>query len=170
MPVDFHLSPSEAGTRAAAAGFAQHVLKPAREEYLKFEQHHERFQATQSTYATAVKGGLLKGQISAAQGGSGGTLIEAAIMVEECYSVEPSAALTIFATGLGLTPLNIAGKPEHAEFLAPFLSGEGAPLASLVFSEPGGVANALEKGARGFQTTAKREGDEWIINGEKMWA
>jgi nitroalkane oxidase len=91
-------------------------------------------------------------------------------MVEECYAVEPSAALTIFATGLGLTPLNIAGKPEHAEFLAPFLSGEGAPLASLVFSEPGGVANALEKGAPGFQTTARREGDEWIINGEKMWA
>ncbi|KAK0632256.1 acyl-CoA dehydrogenase/oxidase C-terminal [Immersiella caudata] len=123
MPVDFHLGPSEAGTRAAAAGFAQNVLKPAREEYLKFEPHHERFQATQSTYATAVKGGLLKGQIAPAHGGSGGTLIEAAIMAEECYTVEPSAALTIFATGLGLTPLNIAGKPEHAEFLAPFLSG-----------------------------------------------
>jgi hypothetical protein len=39
MPVDFHLSPSEAGIRAAAAGFAQTVLKPARAEYLKFEQH-----------------------------------------------------------------------------------------------------------------------------------
>ncbi|KAK4184311.1 acyl-CoA dehydrogenase/oxidase [Podospora australis] len=170
MPVDFHLGPSEAGTRAAAAGFAQHVLKPAKAEYLKHDSCHERFQATQPTYAVAVKGGLLKGQISPAHGGSGGSLVEAAIMVEECYAVEPSAALTIFATGLGLTPLNIAGKPEHAEFLAPFLSGEGAPLASLVFSEPGGVANALEKGAPGFQTTARREGDEWVINGEKMWA
>jgi alkylation response protein AidB-like acyl-CoA dehydrogenase len=78
--------------------------------------------------------------------------------------------LSAKAAGLGLTPLNIAGKPEHAEFLAPFLSGEGAPLASLVFSEPGGVANALEKGAPGFQTTARLDGDEWVINGEKMWA
>jgi alkylation response protein AidB-like acyl-CoA dehydrogenase len=171
MPIDFHLGPSEAATRAAAAGFAQHVLKPARAEYLKHEEHHKRFQATQPTYAAAVQGGLLKGQISPAHGGSAGSLVEAAIMVEECYAVEPSAALTIFATGLGLTPLNIAGKPEqHAEFLAPFLSGEGAPLASLVFSEPGGVANALERGAPGFQTTARREGDEWVINGEKMWA
>lgn len=118
--------------------------------------------------AAAVAGGVLKGQISPAHGGSGGSLTEAAILVEECYAVEPSAALTIFATGLGLTPLNIVG--THTEFLAPFLSGEGAPLASLVFSEPGGVANALEKGAPGFQTTARREGDEWIINGEKKWA
>jgi alkylation response protein AidB-like acyl-CoA dehydrogenase len=88
-------------------------------------------------------------------------------MVEECYAVEPSAALT-FATGLGLTPLNIAAKLEHAEFLALFLSGEDSPLASLVLSEPGGVANALEKGAPGLQATARREGDEWVINGEKM--
>jgi len=170
MPVDFRLSPTEAATRAAAAAFAQQVLKPARAEYMKHEEQHKRFQATQPTYTTAVKGGLLKGQISPAHGGSSGTLIEAAIMVEECFAVEPSAALTVFATGLGLTPLNIAGKPEHAEFFAPFLSGEGAPLASLVFSEPGGVANALEKGAPGFQTTARREGDEWVINGEKKWA
>jgi alkylation response protein AidB-like acyl-CoA dehydrogenase len=170
MPVDFHLGPTEGATRAAAASFAQHVLKPARAEYLKHEEHPKRFQATQPTYQAAVKGGLIKGQISPAHGGNGGSLVEAAIMVEECYAVEPSAALTIFATGLGLTPLNIAGKPEHAEFLAPFLSGEGSPLASLVFSEPWGVANALEKGARGFQTTARRDGEDWVINGEKMWA
>lgn len=170
MPVDFHLGPTEAATRVAAAGFAQNVLKSARSEYLKHEQQHERFQATQPAYSAAAKGGLLKGQVASAHGGTGGSLVEAAIMVEECYAVEPSAAMTVFATGLGLTPLNIAGKPEHAEFLAPFLSGEGAPLASLVFSEPGGVANALEKGAPGFQTTARRDGDEWVINGEKMWA
>jgi alkylation response protein AidB-like acyl-CoA dehydrogenase len=170
MPIDFHLSSTEAGTHSAAASFAQHILKPARAEYMKYASDHERFQATQPTYASAVKAGILKGQVSPTHGGTGGSLVEAAIMVEECYAVEPSAALTIFATGLGLTPLNIAGKPEHAEFLAPFLSGEGAPLASLVYSEPGGVANALEKGAPGFQTTARREGDEWIINGEKMWA
>ena len=96
MPVDFHLGPTEAATRAAAAGFAQNVLKPARAEYLKYTEHSERFQATQPAYAAAVQGGLLKGQISPAHGGNGGSLVEAAIMVEECYSVEPSAALTIF--------------------------------------------------------------------------
>lgn len=86
MPVDFHLGPSEAATRAAAASFAQHVLKPRRSEYLQHARHHERFQASRPIYAAAVDAGLIKGQIAPAHGGSGGSLVEAVIMVEECYA------------------------------------------------------------------------------------
>jgi len=63
--------------------------------------------------------------------------------------------------------MNLTGKPENKEFLAPFLSGEGEPLANMVFSEPGGVANYLEEGAPGLATTAELEGDTWVLNGEK---
>ena len=168
MPVDFTLSPAEEGVRQAAAGFAAGTLKDAKKIYMKYADHQERFQSTRPIYHQAVAGGLIKGQISPHLGGSGGTLIEAAILVEEMYAVEPSASLTIFATGLGLTPLNLTGKPEHKEFLAPFLSQEGEPMASLVFSEPGGVANYLEKGAPGLNTTATLDGDEWVLNGEKV--
>ena len=168
MAVDFHLSQSEEGIRKAAAAFAAGPLKDAKKTYMKYAHHPERFQATRPIYHQAVAGGLIKGQIAPHLGGSGGSLIEAAILVEEMYRVEPAASLTIFSTGLGLTPLNLAGKPEHAEFLAPFLSGEGEPLASMVWSEPGGVANYLEDGAPGLNTTAKLEGDEWVLNGEKV--
>lgn len=129
-----------------------------------------RFQSIKPTYETAVAGGMLKGLVAPSLDGASGSLVEAAILVEECYAVEPSAALTIFATGLGLTPLNVVGDPKFKKFVEPFLSGKGAPLASLVFSEPGGSANFLEKGAPGLSTTARKEGDEWIINGEKIWA
>ena len=168
MPVDFHLSPAEEGIRKAAAGFAAGPLKDARKTYMRYQHHQERFQSTRPIYHQAVAGGLIKGQIPDHLGGSGGSLIEAAILVEEMYTVEPAASLTIFSTGLGLTPMNLTGKPEHKEFLAPFLSGEGEPLASMVFSEPGGVANYLEKGALGLVTTATLEGDEWVLNGEKV--
>lgn len=170
MPIDFHLSPGEADIRAAAMNFARSVLKPARTEYMTHKEHYRQFQATRAAYAAAVTGGFVKGQVSPNIGGTGGSLVEATILVEEFYAVEPATALTIFATGLGLTPLNLTQKPEHREFLAPFLSTEGTPLASLVFSEPGGVANYLEKGAPGLNTTAYREGDEWVISGEKKWA
>ena len=168
MPIDFHLSSTEEGIRKAAAGFAAGPLKDARKTYMKYEHHQERFQSTRPIYRHAVAGGLIKGQIPPQLGGAGGTLTEAAILVEEMYAVEAAASLTIFATGLGLTPLNLTGKPEHKEFLEPFLSGKGEPLASLVFSEPGGVANYLEKGAPGLLTTATLEGDEWVLNGEKV--
>lgn len=168
MPIDFQLSPSEKRVRDGAATFAATVLKDARKDYLQYTQHHERFQSTRPIYRKAVEAGLVKGQVPAPLGGTGGALIESAILVEEFYSVEPSASLTIFATGLGLTPLILAGKPEHRTFFDPFLSGEGEPLASLVFSEPGGVANYLEIGAPGLNTTAQEEDGEWVINGEKV--
>jgi alkylation response protein AidB-like acyl-CoA dehydrogenase len=77
--------------------------------------------------------------------------------------------LTIFGTGLGLSPLLVGGTPaQHEEFLKPFLSGEGEPLASLVHSEPGGSANYLEKGGKGLQTVARKDGDDRIVNGDKV--
>lgn len=170
MPIDFHLSSREAAVRTQAMNFARDVLKPVRTEYMVYKEHQKRFQATRPAYAAAVAGGLVKGQIPPAIGGTGGSLIEAAILVEEFYAVEPATSLTIFGTSLGLSALNLTQKPEHREFIAPFLSSEGTPLASLVFSEPGGVANYLEKGAPGLNTTARRVGDEWVINGEKKWA
>ena len=167
MPVDFHLSQPEEGIRKAAAGFAAGPLQAAKKTYMQYQHHHERFQSTRPIYHQAVAGGLIKGQIPPHLGGAGGSLVEAALLVEEMYRVEPAASLTIFSTGLGLTPINLTGKPEHKEFLEPFLSGQGEPLASMVFSEPGGVANWLEKGAPGLNTTATLEGDEWVLNGEK---
>jgi len=103
-------------------------------------------------------------------GGTGGSLIDATLLVEELYAADTSAALTIFATGLGLHPLMNGGSADQkTEFLKPFLSAEGAPLASLVHSEPTGTANWLEKGARGLQTVAWQEADgEWVIDGEKV--
>lgn len=181
MPIDFSLSASEARTRAAAASFAKNVLKPARSAYMAHVSHHHRFKATRPAYEAAVTGGLIRGQIAPSLGGVGGSLVEAALLVEECYAVEPSAALTVFATGLGLTPFNLLQEPRTKEFLEPFLSsghghghggGNGsAPIASLAFSEPGGVANWLEKGGKGLNSTARLESDGWwVLNGEKIWA
>jgi len=171
--IDFELSPEQAAVRNAIRGFATAHLADARVLYepqgaphLKWE---DRFRSTKSIYEEAVKSGLIKAQIPKQLGGGGGPLIEAALVVEELYAVETSASLTILATGLGLTPLIIAGSAEqHQTFLRPFLSGKDAPLASLVFSEPGGSANFTEPGAPGFQTVAEARGDEYIINGEKV--
>ncbi|KAF8858307.1 putative acyl-CoA dehydrogenase [Acephala macrosclerotiorum] len=168
--VDFALSPSEKAVQQAARTFAQAHLAGAKKAYSQLPSHKERFQSIKPIYHEAVLAGLIKGQIPTPLGGTSGGLIEAAILVEEMYSVEPAASLTIFGTGLGLTPLILGFRPELGSFLEPFLSGEGSPLASLVFSEPGGVANWLEEGAPGLQTTAYLDGDEWVLNGEKLWA
>lgn len=150
--VDFTLSPSELAVRSAAQTFAGAHLTGARATYNKIVSHAERFQSTQPIYSEAVKAGLIKGQIPVPLGGTNSSLLEAAILVEELTVVERAASLTIFGTGLGLTPLCLAFQEGKREFLEPFLSGEGSPLASLVFSEPGGVVSLILMGMR------KREG------------
>lgn len=166
--IDFTLSEQQNGVRTAARGFAQNALSTAPAVYAKHAEQHRRFQATQPLYREAVMAGLVKAQVPTSMGGAGGSFGDAAILVEELYAVETSVSLTILATGLGLSPLIAAGSDEQKEeFLEPFINGEGEPLASLVHSEPTGTANWLEKRGKGLQTTARKEGEEWVISGEK---
>jgi alkylation response protein AidB-like acyl-CoA dehydrogenase len=141
--VSYNLTESERAARTAARTFAATHLTPAKSTYASLPTPEARFQSLKPTYEAAVRAGLIKAQIPAPVGGSSTSLIEAAILVEEFYAVEASASLTIFGTGLGLTPLCLAYRPELGEFLQPFLAGQGAPLASLVFSEPAGVVCLL---------------------------
>ena len=167
--IDFTLSEHQDGVQRAARGFAQNTLSNAPAIYSKHAEQHQRFQATQPLYREAVKAGLVKAQVPTSMGGGGGSFGDAAILVEELYAVETSVSLTVLATGLGLSPLVAAGSDEQKkEFLEPFINGEGEPLASLVHSEPNGTANWLEKGGKGLQTTAQKDGEEWVISGEKV--
>jgi alkylation response protein AidB-like acyl-CoA dehydrogenase len=72
---------------------------------------------------------------------------------------------------LGLLPLLLGGTPEQCmRLLGPFLKTSGAPLAGFCFSEPGGSANAASPPpGEGVRTTARRDGDNWVINGRKKW-
>lgn len=171
--IDFELSAEQLAVRNAVRGWARANLATARATYegqaSATAKWQDRFRSTQPIYAEAVKAGLIKAQIPKELGGGGGPLTEAALVVEEFYAVETSASLTILGTGLGLTPLIMAGTPEqHKRFFRPFLEGTGTPMASLVFSEPGGSANFAEAGAPGFQTIAREEGDQFVITGEKV--
>jgi alkylation response protein AidB-like acyl-CoA dehydrogenase len=167
--VNFSLTDDQKNLQANAQAFARNLLSSAPKLYSSLATQTERFQSTLPLYQAAIQAGLIKGQIPVPLGGTSNGLIDAAIVVEEFHAVEPSTAITILGTGLGLTPLILAGsKDQHNRFLAPFLKQEGEPLASFMHSEPGGTANWLEKGASGLQTTAYKDGGEWVVNGEKV--
>jgi alkylation response protein AidB-like acyl-CoA dehydrogenase len=167
--IGFTLTSAQKALRANAQSFAQTVLSTAPSLYSQLPTQNERFRSTLPIYQTAVKAGLIKGQIPTSLGGTSESFVDAALVVEEFHAVEPSTAITILGTGLGLTPLILTGSPaQHKKFLTPFLEQEGEVLASFAHSEPGGTANWLAPGASGLQTTAYREGEEWVVNGEKV--
>lgn len=167
--IGFALTEKQKSLRKEAARIGQEILAPARAIYSQYSDQESRFQATLPFYQKLVKAGLVKGQVPVPLGGSNESFIDGAIVAEELYAIDSSIMLHVLGTGLGLMPLILGGTPEqHKEFLAPFLTCEGEPLASLTHSEPGGTANWLEKGGKGLETTAKKEGDFYVVNGEKV--
>jgi butyryl-CoA dehydrogenase len=118
-----------------------------------------------------VAAGYLRKCIPAPAGGDNAGLIDMAILAEEFYSVNASVTLTMLGTVLGLLPLLLGGTPDQCQrLLGPFLKTSGAPLAGFCSSEPGGSANAgSPPPGEGVRTTARRDGDNWVINGRKKW-
>jgi alkylation response protein AidB-like acyl-CoA dehydrogenase len=97
-------------------------------------------------------------------GGAGGTTTQFCVMVEElargCMSV---AAFTAMQCLMGTNFLFEYGTPEqHERLLKPAIRGE--KVASFALTE---ADAATDLG--GVKTTAKRDGDNWVINGSKTW-
>jgi alkylation response protein AidB-like acyl-CoA dehydrogenase len=110
--------------------------------------------------------GLLGLNAPEAFGGAGVDAVGAAIAIEELGWGCGSTALAIAAhNGLGCAPIALYGSDElKRRFLLPAATGE-ARLAALALTEPG--AGSDLKG--GVRTRARLEGEEWVINGSKMW-
>jgi nitroalkane oxidase len=170
MAIDFTLTPEQHALQRQSRKFAKEVLEGAAAAEL-LATPEERFLATKPIYEAMVAAGYLRKCIPAPAGGENAGLVDLAIMAEEFYSVNPSVTLTMLGTVLGLLPILLGGTPEHCvRMLAPFLKTSGAPLAGFCSSEPGGSANAASPPpGEGVRTTAKLQGESWVINGRKKW-
>jgi short-chain 2-methylacyl-CoA dehydrogenase len=97
-------------------------------------------------------------------GGMGGDYFALCIALEELARVDSSVAITLEAgVSLGAMPVYRFGSEEQKrEWLPRLCSGE--LLGAFGLTEPGGGSDA---GAT--MTTARLDGDEWVINGSKAF-
>jgi len=108
--------------------------------------------------------GLLGQPLPEEYGGGGGDYLSYAIAVEEIARACGSTAL-IFAAhvSLGCGPIYSFGTEEQKRKWLPRLcSGQGLGAFGLTEPEAGSDAG-------GTRTTAVRDGDEYVLNGSKMW-
>ncbi|WP_108664040.1 acyl-CoA dehydrogenase family protein [Euzebya rosea] len=97
-------------------------------------------------------------------GGSGGDYLSLCIAIEELGRVDQSVGITLEAgVGLGAQPIYKFGNEQQRKDLLPQLA-EGKKLAGFGLTEPGGGSDA-----GGLRTTARRDGDHWVINGSKQF-
>ena len=110
--------------------------------------------------------GLLGPEVPEAYGGAGMDTLSATISTEELAWACGSTSLAISAhNNLGLGPiLQFGTEAQKQRWLPPGVSGEGQ-LGCLSLTEPGAGSDL-----RNIRTKAELAGDEWVINGNKMWA
>jgi alkylation response protein AidB-like acyl-CoA dehydrogenase len=98
------------------------------------------------------------------EGGAGLDTLAYAIAVEEIGRVWGSLGLIVAAhTSLGCGPIHLAGTPEQIQtFLVPMASGK--VIGAYGLTEPGAGSDA-----GGTRTTARRDGDDWVIDGSKRF-
>src|SRR3954449_12709008 len=96
-------------------------------------------------------------------GGTGTGTLMLQMAVEEIAKASASASLILMVQELGSLPLRLFGNDEQKQrFLPRCASGEWS--CAFALSEPEAGSDPAS-----MRTTAVRDGDEWVINGQKNW-
>ncbi|MEV6319825.1 acyl-CoA dehydrogenase family protein [Nocardia sp. NPDC051787] len=109
--------------------------------------------------------GLLGVQFPESAGGSGGDGVDAMIVCEEMHQSGASGGLfaSLFTCGISVPHIIASGNAEQIErWVKPTLAGE--KIGSLAITEPGGGSDVGH-----LTTTARRDGDHYIVNGAKTY-
>ncbi len=156
--MDFELSAEQRMFRDAVRGLARRHLP----EGALARAHSDRFDF--ETARLFAGNGLMGIALPEADGGQGGTLMDAVIAIEEVAAACPRSADIIQAGNFGAirTLAEYATPDQKARFLAPLLAGE--TLVGLGMSEPGAGSAVTD-----LASTAIPDGDGYRLSGGKVF-
>jgi len=158
--MNFDLSDEQKAWKKSVHEFAAKVVKP---------KAHDADENEEFNWDAVRKGGqigLMGMSISEAYGGSNVDMVSSAIAMEEIGWGCGSTALSFTAhNGLGTAPISLYGSEELKKKWLPLVAEGKNKLGSLALTEPGAGSDIQG----GVLTKAEKQGNEWVINGSKMW-
>ncbi|MFV0362917.1 MAG: acyl-CoA dehydrogenase [Suipraeoptans sp.] len=156
--MDFNLSNKHEMARTLFKEFAENEVKPLAQEVDETENFPEE------TVKKMAKYGFLGIPVPKEYGGQGCDILTYAMCVEELAKVCGTTAVIVSAhTSLCIDPIMTYGTPEQKEKYLPDLAS-GRKLGAFGLTEPGAGTDA-----QGQQTKAVLDGDEWVLNGTKVF-
>jgi alkylation response protein AidB-like acyl-CoA dehydrogenase len=155
--MEYFLSDEQKMIVDLARKIAQEKIKPVREHYDETEEF------PWPLVKEVAQADLCGVYIPVEYGGFGGGVFEQALVVEELCKVDGGIALAIAATGLGTFPILLHGNDAQKKKYLPDLAA-GRRLAAFGLTEPEAGSDATA-----MTTTAKKEGDFYVINGTKCF-
>ena len=155
--MEFELSEEQRLIQSTARRVAKEVIAPrAAELDISGEYPHDIFEAFKQTGLTGLT-------IPQQYGGSGAGMFPLALAVEEASKYCCASGLMLLLSALPSQPVMLGGDERQKQWIGKGIaSGEIKGAFCLTEPDHGSDAGNLE-------TSAKKDGDDYIINGEKMY-
>src|SRR5215472_761471 len=157
--ISYRLGEEHEALRVTVAEFARDVVAPVIGGY------YERGEFPYEIIARMGKLGLFGLPFPEEYGGMGGDYFALCLALHELARVDSSVAITLEAgVALGAMPIYRFGTTAQKQRWLPELC-KGERLAAFGLTEPGGGSDI----PGGMRTTARLDGDEWVIDGSKAF-
>jgi len=155
--MDYFLTEEQLEIKEIARKVAEEKIKPVRAKY--DEENSFPWEIVEVFKQTDLFAVLVPEEYD----GISGSVMDIAIITEELSRVCGGIGLSLGGSGLGMYPILIAGSEEQKQKYLPQIAN-GDRLAAFALTE----ANAGSD-AGGVETTAVKDGDNYILNGTKQW-
>ena len=155
--MEYFLTEEQKEIKELARQIAEEKIKPLREKY------DEEAIFPWDIVKVMAQTDLFRVLLPEEYDGLGGKVMDLVIMMEELSRVDSGTALALGGTGLGVYPILLNGNEEQKKkYLPQAAAGEKLAAFALTESDAGSDAGAIK-------TTAKKDGDYYILNGTKQW-
>ena len=157
MPTDFSYTEEQNALVATAREFTRKEIIPVAGHY------DESGEFPREIFKKAFDTGLMNIEVADANGGLGGSCLDNCLVQEEvaygCAGINTSMA----ANMLGAMPILVAGNDEQKKKFLGRLTSE-LTFAAYCCSEPDAGSDVAA-----MRTRATRHGDDYVLNGQKIW-
>jgi len=156
--ISFTPTEEQSALRELAHTFAERELRPAAQEADRTGMFPD------GLLAKAAALGLTSYAIPEEYGGAGVGAVTAALVSEELSWGDAALAATIGATMFPVRPLLAFGTAEQRVRWLPQLASDAGCLAAIAFTEADAGSDVAA-----IRATARREGGEYVLDGEKVY-
>ncbi|MHB9287942.1 acyl-CoA dehydrogenase family protein [Halobacteriales archaeon Cl-PHB] len=153
----FRLTDEQEAIRRSVREFGANEIEPVAAEYNR-EHRYPR-----DLIREAAQYDLLAPTTAVEYGGAGLGAVSWALITEELWHADPGIGLAINSVGFGADIIEEFGDEWMKEAWLPKITGGEAVCAGAI-SEPAHGSDVAS-----IETEAEKDGDEWVIDGTKMW-
>ncbi|PSP73514.1 acyl-CoA dehydrogenase [Halobacteriales archaeon QH_9_66_26] len=155
--MSFQLSAEQEAIRSAVREFAEEEVAPVAREHDESGEYPEELRREAAEYDFVAP------NVPTEYGGAGIDTLSSALVTEEFWRADPGIGSAVGSAGFGSSMIVEYGDEWMKEEWLPKIAA-GESVSASAISEPAHGSNVA-----GIETRAEKDGDEYVLNGNKMW-